>query len=377
MRWLLDQLATAPLIFPGIVLGVAMIQIFLAVPFPIYGTLWAFIIAFTIRYLPYGMRYAASGILQVHPELEEAAGVAGSSACARAAPHRRPAGASRAAVRLAVHLSDRRTRLSLAVMLASPSARAGAVAMFDLWANGQGTELAAFGLVWTAIMTVIAAGFYLVGRRTIAFAVARVTGVCQSRSGSIGSRSSKQKVTALTAPRNAVLVGASDRPGSWAARVWRNLTRYEFPRPIYLVNPRRTESWRPPCYPDFKSLPEPPDHLVVLVPAPMFPSLCAAAPPQARAAPRYSLRALAKPAIRRRRAALAASSPRSSPRPGSACPAPIAWAMSAPRARLVTLTEDRPLALHAGPVALVGQSGGVMIYFNRCAGGARHRVSNI
>jgi len=84
---------------------------------------------------------------------------------------------------------------------------------------------------------------------------------------------SKQKVAALTAPRNAVLVGASDRPGSWAARVWRNLTRYEFPGPIYLVNPRRTELWDRPCYPDFKSLPEPPDHLVVLVPAPNVPEL--------------------------------------------------------------------------------------------------------
>jgi predicted CoA-binding protein len=30
---------------------------------------------------------------------------------------------------------------------------------------------------------------------------------------------SKEKVAALTAPRNVVLVGASDRPGSWAARV--------------------------------------------------------------------------------------------------------------------------------------------------------------
>src|SRR3984893_14196317 len=76
--WLLDQLATAPLIFPGIVLGVAMIPIYLSMPIAIYGTLWAFIIAFTIRFLPYGMRYAASGILQIHPELEEAAAVAGS-----------------------------------------------------------------------------------------------------------------------------------------------------------------------------------------------------------------------------------------------------------------------------------------------------------
>ena len=59
--WLLDQLATAPLIFPGIVLGVAMIQIYLATPIAIYGTLWAFIIAFVIRYLPFGMRYSSAG----------------------------------------------------------------------------------------------------------------------------------------------------------------------------------------------------------------------------------------------------------------------------------------------------------------------------
>ena len=64
-----------------------------------------------------------------------------------------------------------------------------------------------------------------------------------------------------------MLVGASDRPGSWAARVWRNLHKYQFPGPVYPINPRRTEIWDKPCYPDFKSLPEPPDHLVVLVPA--------------------------------------------------------------------------------------------------------------
>src|SRR5437763_7388187 len=87
------------------------------------------------------------------------------------------------------------------------------------------------------------------------------------RENSLNLEASRKKVAALTAPRNAVLVGASDRAGSWAARVWRNLNRYEFPGPIYLINPRRTEIWGKPCYPDFKSLPEPPDHLVVLVPA--------------------------------------------------------------------------------------------------------------
>ena len=169
--WLLDQLATAPLIFPGIVLGVAMIQIYLAVPVAIYGTLWAFILAFTIRYLPYGMRYAASGILQIHPELEEAAAIAGSplrTALRRiVVPLATPA---LLAGWLFIFLVAARD-LSLAVILASPSAQPVSAAMFDLWANGQGTELAAFGLVWTAIMTVIAAAFYLIGRRTMATAV--------------------------------------------------------------------------------------------------------------------------------------------------------------------------------------------------------------
>ncbi len=168
---LLDHLATAPLIFPGIVLGVAMIQIYLAVPLAIYGTLWAFIIAFSIRYLPYGMRYSSAGVLQIHPELEEAASIAGSplhTVLRRIiVPLASPA---LLAGWLFIFLIAARD-LSLAIILASPSAQPVSAAMFDLWANGQGTELAAFGLVWTAIMTVIAAAFYLIGRRTIASAV--------------------------------------------------------------------------------------------------------------------------------------------------------------------------------------------------------------
>jgi iron(III) transport system permease protein len=163
--WLLDQLATVPLVFPGIVLGVAMIQIFLAAPLPIYGTIWAFIVAFAIRYLPYGMRYASSGMLQVHPELEEAGCIAGGSLMLTlrriVIPLTQPAIVSGWLFIFLVAARD----VSLAVMLASPSAEPVAVAMFDLWGNGQGTELAAFGLVWTAMMTVVACGLYAVARQ--------------------------------------------------------------------------------------------------------------------------------------------------------------------------------------------------------------------
>ena len=46
------------------------------------------------------------------------------------------------------------------------------------------------------------------------------------RSRGYGSRA---KVDALLNPRNVVILGASDRPGNWAQRVWRNLRRYEYP----------------------------------------------------------------------------------------------------------------------------------------------------
>jgi acetyltransferase len=175
---------------------------------------------------------------------------------------------------------------------------------------------------------------------------------------------SKEKVAALVAPRNAVLVGASDRPGSWAARVWRNLTRYEFPGPIYLVNPRRTELWGRPCYPDFKSLPEPPDHLVVLVPAPNVPALLrSGAAAGARSATVFSSgfgeAGDAETAQHGRQLAAVIAET------GLGVSGPNCMGNVCAKSRLVTLTEDRPLTLHAGPVALAGQSGGVIIHINR------------
>jgi iron(III) transport system permease protein len=104
-------------------------------------------------------------MLQVHPELEEAAGVAGGSpllALRRIViPLIRPAIVSGWLFIFLVAARD----VSLAVMLASPAAEPVAVAMFDLWGNGQGTELAAFGLVWTAMMTVVAGGLYAAARQ--------------------------------------------------------------------------------------------------------------------------------------------------------------------------------------------------------------------
>src|SRR6202165_670881 len=174
---------------------------------------------------------------------------------------------------------------------------------------------------------------------------------------------SKKKVEALTAPRNVVLVGASDRPGSWAARVWHNLNRYEFPGPIYLINPRRSEIWDQPCYPDFKSLPEAPDHMVVLVPAAgVVETLRSGAAAGARSATVFSAGFgegfdAEGAVLGRELAAVIAQT-------GLGVSGPNCMGNVCAKSRLVTLTEDRPLAVRTGPAALVGQSGGMMIFIN-------------
>jgi iron(III) transport system permease protein len=172
---LLERLATIPLVFPGLVLGIAVMQLFLNVPVPLYGTLGILVWAFVINYLPYGMRYSASGMLQIHRELEEVAEMCGASPFRRlrriVAPLLAPA---LLAGWLFIFLMAARV-LSLPILLAGPRAQTMAVTLFDLWTNGQGTELAALGLIWSMLMAMIAAIFYALARRSAAAALARTT----------------------------------------------------------------------------------------------------------------------------------------------------------------------------------------------------------
>jgi len=174
---------------------------------------------------------------------------------------------------------------------------------------------------------------------------------------------SKKKVAALTQPRNAVVIGVSDRPGSWATRAWRNLKRYGFPGPVYLIHPRRKHIFDTPCYPDFAALPEPPDHLVVVVPAPAVPDLLrSGAAAGARSATVFS--SGFGEAFDRQAEALGRDLKAVIAETGLAVSGPNCMGNICAKSRLVTLTEDRPLGLREGPVALVGQSGGMLIYMN-------------
>ena len=163
--WFLDQLATTPLAFPAIVMSVAFLQVFVNLPLPLYGTLLSIVIASAVRYLPYGMRYAYAGVLQIHAELEDAAIAAGA----------RPA-----SVFIRVILPLVSTALvscwlfvfmltvqsvALPLLLVGPGTELVAVTLFDSWQNGQMTELAAMGVTWLTFVSIVAACFHVVARR--------------------------------------------------------------------------------------------------------------------------------------------------------------------------------------------------------------------
>lgn len=146
-KWLLDGLASAPLAFPGMVLAVALLTLYLALPLPLYGTLGILIIAYVTKYTPYGMRYVSASMIQIHNELEEAAQVAGSSWIAMfwriLLPLLRPGLLAGWIYIITVSIRE----LSASVLLYSSGSEVLPVLLFDMWNGGFSNEVSALGIM--------------------------------------------------------------------------------------------------------------------------------------------------------------------------------------------------------------------------------------
>ena len=159
-RWVLDQMSMLPLVFPGIVMGIAILKMYLVLPIPVYGTIWILVLAFTARYLPYGIRFSHSALLSLHKELEEGAMASGASFFQMVrhvvVPLIMPA---LLAGWIYIFLITFR-ELSIALLLYSPGSQVVAVTIWELWDNGHVGELAAFSLV-IAVGTIIVGSVFL------------------------------------------------------------------------------------------------------------------------------------------------------------------------------------------------------------------------
>lgn len=75
----LQFLSAVPIMIPGIALGVGIFWATVFLPTGLYGTLVVLVIAYAIRFMGHGTRIISSSLMQIHPELEEAARTLGSS----------------------------------------------------------------------------------------------------------------------------------------------------------------------------------------------------------------------------------------------------------------------------------------------------------
>jgi len=163
--WILDFLAFVPITVPGIVMGMALILLYVAFPLPIYGTIWVLLIAYVTRYIPYGMRAASGSIMQIHGELEEAAAASGASwweSFKRVTlPLLRP-GLVAGWIYICI-VSFR--EFSTSVLLATGESRVLSILLFTMFEQGQVTVVAAIGMLMIATLLSIVAVFYkLTGR---------------------------------------------------------------------------------------------------------------------------------------------------------------------------------------------------------------------
>jgi iron(III) transport system permease protein len=78
-RKFLDYISLIPLGLPGIVMAVALIQFWLAMPIALYGTLTILLLAYVGRYIPLGVRAANASLRQIDSSLEESARTLGAS----------------------------------------------------------------------------------------------------------------------------------------------------------------------------------------------------------------------------------------------------------------------------------------------------------
>ncbi len=146
-RWLLDNLASLPLVFPGLVLGLAIMVCYLTLDIGVYGTLWIMFIAYVTRFLPYGMRYNSASMLQIHKELEESAAMSGASwgmTFRRVVlPLLKPGLLAGFIYVMIVSIRE----LSSSILLYSPGTEVVSIMIWEMWQNGQYVELSALGVM--------------------------------------------------------------------------------------------------------------------------------------------------------------------------------------------------------------------------------------
>jgi iron(III) transport system permease protein len=131
----------------------------------IYGTIWIMLIAYVTRFLPYGMRYNMTSMIQIHKELEESASMSGASWITTfrriLLPLLKPGMLAGWIYVVIVSIRE----LSSSILLYSPGNEVVSIMIWEFWQNGQYVELSAFGVMLIAFLFVFVLLAQFAGKR--------------------------------------------------------------------------------------------------------------------------------------------------------------------------------------------------------------------
>lgn len=155
-RKTIDALAFLPIAIPGVMIGVALIFVYLTFSlFPIYGTIWIIVIAYVTNYMSFGTRATNGVMLQLHSDLEEAAQTSGARwfrlMRSIIVPLTLPA---LLAVWIWV-LAHCMRELTSALLLQGRGNTTVPVLLYGFWSGGQPNRAAAVGVWLVAAMLVV------------------------------------------------------------------------------------------------------------------------------------------------------------------------------------------------------------------------------
>jgi iron(III) transport system permease protein len=143
----IEYLVMFPQAVPRLVFGLALMQVWLIIPIPIYGTLWLMALAYFTVLMPLGVRTLAGVVLQVDKSLEECARVCGASWGYRmrtvTLPLLRP---GIIAAWLLVFIASVR-ELGVSIFLVGSNAKVIAPSIIDAWLSSSSTLSSALALI--------------------------------------------------------------------------------------------------------------------------------------------------------------------------------------------------------------------------------------
>ncbi|WP_024509216.1 acetate--CoA ligase family protein [Bradyrhizobium sp. ARR65] len=189
---------------------------------------------------------------------------------------------------------------------------------------------------------------------------AKVSAISEKWSPSPDASPVIKGIHAMLHPRNIVLVGATDKPGNYAERIWNNLIKYGYEGRLYPVNAKRDTVWGVTCYKDFASLPEKPDHVLVLVPARVAVQVvrdAAAAGARSATIVTSGFSELQDEESQRLAAELQAAVRET----GLAVTGPNCLGNLSAGEKIFTNIDDRIVTMEQGAVAIAGQSGAIVM----------------